>query len=414
MAQEVEVVIPSIGESVSEGTIGRWFFKEGDLVQKDQPLLEVDSDKATLEVPASTSGKLIKILVPAGKTAAVGARVALIDASAESGTAQTSQSATASVQKTSPESKPEPRSTPISHSLKESPKEMPAPSGPAAKESNVVSMDLKGFSPSKRKAIREGHMPAPQPGGPASFLSTDDPREVRKPLSTIRKRIAERLLESQQTTATLTTFNEVDMSRAMELRKQLKDQFEKSHGVKLGFMSFFSKAVIYALQEYPDVNARMEGDEIVYPQFVNLGIAVSTERGLVVPVVKDAQSLSFAGIESKMMDLAERARVGKLQIAEMQGGTFTVTNGGVFGSLLSTPIINPPQSGILGMHKIEHRPIAREKAPKSGEFTVEVKPMMYIALSYDHRLIDGATSVGFLVKVKEYLESVVTEAMVMA
>lgn len=226
-------------------------------------------------------------------------------------------------------------------------------------------------------------------------------------MSTLRKRIAERLLESQQTTATLTTFNEIDMTRAMDLRKKLKDSFEKQKGVKLGFMSFFAKAVIYALQKYPDVNSRIEGEDIVSPEFVNLGIAVSTERGLVVPVIREAQAMSFSEIEKKIADLADRARLGKLQISEMQGGTFTLTNGGTFGSLLSTPIVNPPQSGILGMHKIEQRPMAIES---NGKFEVAVRPMMYVALSYDHRLIDGATSVGFLVKVKEYLEQIVTEA----
>jgi 2-oxoglutarate dehydrogenase E2 component (dihydrolipoamide succinyltransferase) len=278
--------------------------------------------------------------------------------------------------------------------------------GPAS--AAVSSESLKGFGPAKRKAIRSGTLPLPssQPtpwGGEADV--------IRKPMSTLRKRIAERLLESQQTTATLTTFNEVDMSRSMAARGKLKDEFQTKFGVKLGFMSFFSKAVIAALQQFPEVNAHIEGDDIVYPQGVHLGVAVSTDRGLVVPVLRNAQNLSYVQLEQKIAELADRARTGKLQIPEMQGGTFTITNGGVFGSLLSTPIINPPQSGILGMHKIENRPMAIEI--EKGKFSVEVRPMMYVALSYDHRLIDGATSVGFLVKVKEYLETV-TEDIVRA
>ncbi len=397
MSESIDVVVPTIGESVSEGTIGKWFFKEGDSVQKDQPLFELDSDKATLEVPASASGKLSKILVPAGKTASVGAKVAVIELG--NGASVRASAASAKAEAAPKTDAAAAASAPVGAT-----KEAPVA---AATPAPVV--DLKGYSPSKRKAIREGTL-APSAPASAGLFGDDSAREIRKPMSTLRKRIAERLLESQQTTATLTTFNEVDMSRSMEIRKKLKDSFEKQYGVKLGFMSFFSKAVMHALNAYPDVNARIEGDELVYPQFINLGIAVSTERGLVVPVIRDAQNLSYVQIEQKIAELAEKARAGKLQIPEMQGGTFTVTNGGVFGSLLSTPIINPPQSGILGMHKIENRPMAIEK---NGKYEVEVRPMMYIALSYDHRLIDGATSVGFLVKVKEYLETV-TEDLVKA
>jgi 2-oxoglutarate dehydrogenase complex dihydrolipoamide succinyltransferase (E2) component len=272
----------------------------------------------------------------------------------------------------------------------------------------ISSDSLKGYGPGKRKAIRSGTMKLPTQGG---MFFDEATNEMRKPMTTLRKRIAERLLESQQTTATLTTFNEIDRANAMATRSKLKDSFQQKFGVKLGFMSFFAKAVIEALKTYQDVNARIDGDEIVYPQQINLGIAVSTDRGLVVPVIRNAQDLSFAQFEKKIGELAEKARDGKLQIPEMQGGTFTLTNGGVFGSLLSTPILNPPQSGILGMHKIEQRPLAVDNG--KGGFNVEVHPMMYVALSYDHRIIDGATSVGFLVKVKEYIETV-TEAQVMA
>lgn len=396
MAEKVNILIPTIGESISEGTIGKWFVKEGDIVKKDQPLFELDSDKATLEVPAAASGKL-SILVPAGKTAQVGSLVGVIEAGENGGKAQTKE---AVKMNTTPEVE---RPTPKVASAP-APEVVPTPQ-PAAPSYSTE--DLKGLAPSKRKAAREGTYKVP--GQTQMPWSTDAGAEIRKPMTTLRKRIAERLLQSQQTTATLTTFNEIDMSRVMEVRNKLKDGFAQKFGVKLGFMSFFSKAVMEALNAYPDVNARIEGNDIVYPQGVNLGVAVSTDRGLVVPVIKAAHSLSYADIEKKIADLAERARDGKLQIPEMSGGTFTVTNGGIFGSLLSTPIINPPQSGILGMHKIEQRPKAIET--QKGKFDVQVRPMMYVALSYDHRIIDGATSVGFLVKVKEYLESVTEEVV---
>ncbi len=406
MAEKINVVIPTIGESVSEGTIGKWFVKEGDVVHKDQPLLEVDSDKATLEVTASATGRL-KIIVPAGKTAAVGALVGVIESDGTGTTAKAPAAANTGISaaeiKTVLSSQPNPQNG------AQAAAPLTKPAAPASSTSSspaYASEELKGFGPSKRRAVRSGVL-TPTP----SIFGEGSQNVIRQPMSTIRKKIAQRLLESQQTTATLTTFNEVDMSAAMNARTQLKAEFEAKFGTKLGFMSFFAKAVTEALAQFPDVNARIEGDDIVYPQHVNLGIAVSTERGLVVPVLKNAQVLSYGELEKKIAELADRARSGKLQIPEMQGGTFTLTNGGVFGSLLSTPILNPPQSGILGMHKIEHRPIAIAKS--EGGFSVEVRPMMYVALSYDHRIIDGATSVGFLVKVKEYLEKV-TPQQVMA
>ncbi|MBN8555582.1 MAG: 2-oxoglutarate dehydrogenase complex dihydrolipoyllysine-residue succinyltransferase [Deltaproteobacteria bacterium] len=401
MAENVNVLIPTIGESISEGTIGRWFFKEGDSVKKDQPLFEVDSDKATLEVPATASGKL-KILIPAGKTAAVGALVGIIEAEKSEGvkmpeaTTENSTNGKSSSKLKVAETPPVESSSTV------------AIAKPESSKPEISADSLKGLSPAKRKAVRSGNMPLP--GTDANTPWSEAGQEVRKPMSTLRKRIAERLIESQQTTATLTTFNEIDMSNVMAIRAKFKDEFPKKFGVKLGFMSFFARGVIEALNQFPDVNAHIDGEEIIYPTGVNLGVAVSTDRGLVVPVIKAAQNFSYAEIEKKIADLADRAKMGKLQITEMQGGTFTLTNGGTFGSLLSTPIINPPQSGILGMHKIEQRPRAIEIS--KGKFTVEVRPMMYVALSYDHRLIDGATSVGFLVKVKEYLETV-TEDLVM-
>lgn len=395
MGAEVNVIIPTIGESVSEGTIGRYFFKDGDMVQKDQTLFEVDSDKATLEVPAPATGKL-KIMIPSGKTAKVGSLVAVIEPSAQGDSVKATKKEAVKMPEAAPAEKPSAKA------------EVSAPATTSTPAPAVSSDQLKGFGPSKRKAIRSGAMPLPSKGG---FFLDEATNEIRKPMTTLRKRIAERLLESQQTTATLTTFNEVDMTKSMAVRSKLKDEFQQKFGVKLGFMSFFSRAVVEALKAFPDVNGRIENGEIVYPQHVNLGVAVSTDRGLVVPVIRNAESLSFADLEKRIGELAEKARDGKLQIPEMQGGTFTLTNGGVFGSLLSTPILNPPQSGILGMHKIENRPIAVEG--EKGKFTVEVHPMMYVALSYDHRLIDGATSVGFLVKVKEFMENV-TEAQVLA
>lgn len=404
MSEKVNVTIPTIGESISEGTIGKWFFKEGDLVKKDQPLFEVDSDKATLEVPAAATGKL-SILLPEGKAAAIGALVGLIETINLDSAASKSEME-ASIPKATPPvvEAPKAPSLPTSAVNATTTSSVNSPS----RSVSTSTESLKSFSPSKRRAIRNGSFKV-SANTAENFFGDASLNEVRKPMSVLRRRIAERLLESQQTTATLTTFNEIDMSAAMNLRSKLKDDFAKKYGVKLGFMSFFSRAVIEALKHYPDVNAHIDGTDLVYPLGIHLGMAVSTERGLVVPVVKDAQELSYSELEKRIADLADRARLGKLQIPEMSGGTFTITNGGVFGSLLSTPIINPPQSGILGMHKIENRPIAVAKA--DGGFDIQVRPMMYVALSYDHRIIDGATSVGFLVKVKEYLETV-TESLI--
>ncbi len=397
MGDKINVTIPTIGESISEGTIGRWFFSEGDIVKKDQPLLEVDSDKATLEVPAPASGRLT-ISVPAGTTTAVGSLVGMIEV-VNGGTAVAGAPAPSS----SPAVSAQPSKSVETATGATTPSSPSAPATASKPVSSIGAEQLKGLGPSKRRAVRSGTMPAPGTQQAPAPWSNADGEVVRKPMSTLRKKIAQRLLDSQQSTATLTTFNEVDMTNVMGTRAQLKDEFQKRFDVKLGFMSYFARAIIAAMKDYPDVNARIEGDDVVYPQNVNLGIAVSTDRGLVVPVLKNAQSLSYSEIEKRIADLADRARSAKLSIPEMQGGTFTLTNGGIFGSLLSTPILNPPQSGILGMHKIEMRPRAIEN---NGKWTVEVRPMMYLALSYDHRLIDGVTSVGFLVKVKEYLEKV--------
>ena len=399
MASEVDVIVPSVGESVSEGAIGKWFFKDGDVVHKDEPLFELDSDKASMEVPATESGRL-KIMAKAGETVSVGSTVARIDTSVKESAPRDSTQKSESG--TKPLTEPKPQSSPTR--------------GPAPQ---VGEDKIKQFSPSQRRAIRHGEMSADARAMPKASEPSSSPERKssglpgrREKMSSLRKTIAKRLLHSQQSTATLTTFNEVDMSRILELRKKLQAKFQKENDIKLGFMSFFSAAVVHALREDPIVNAFMDGEEIVHPDGYHIGIAVSTDKGLVVPVLRNVEELSYAGIEKGIASLAEKARDGKLSIAEMQGGSFTLTNGGIFGSLLSTPILNPPQSGILGMHKTEMRPLAIEKA--DGSYAVEVRPMMYLALSYDHRIIDGATSVGFLVKVKEYLENVSEEKILSA
>ncbi|TVQ80155.1 MAG: 2-oxoglutarate dehydrogenase complex dihydrolipoyllysine-residue succinyltransferase [Bradymonadales bacterium] len=411
MANEIDVTVPPVGESVSEGAIGRWFFKDGDLVKKDQPLFELDSDKASMEVPASETGRL-KILAQAGETVAVGATVAKIDTAAESTATGSGSNGKASSPKAASgkAKKAEPMSSGSETQAKDSEASMTKtqsaePQRPKQEAPRLDDSKIKKFSPSQRRAIRHGEI---QPEKLSPSLSSgilDTAR--REKMSPIRKTVAKRLLQSQQSTATLTTFNEVDMSSLLALRSKLKDDFQKKFGIKLGFMSFFTAAVVAALREFPTVNSHIDGDEIVHPDGYHIGIAVSSERGLVVPVLKHCESLSYAEIEQGIADLAEKARQGKVSISDMQGGSFTITNGGVFGSLLSTPILNPPQSGILGMHKTEHRPVAVQK--ESGEFEVTVRPMMYLALSYDHRLIDGSTSVGFLVKIKDYLETVSEE-----
>ncbi|MDZ4661570.1 MAG: 2-oxo acid dehydrogenase subunit E2 [Pseudomonadota bacterium] len=376
---QTKIIIPSVGESIVEANIGKVSFKTGDWVDKNVPLFEIETDKATVEVVAPDSGRLT-IEVKQGETVAIGASVGFMDNSASPPT--------------------------LTSTVKPIPPPAPAVSIVGGM-SMVSETQLKGFGPAKRKAIREGKMSIPSgPTGPSPTLDFTGEQE-RKPMSAIRKKIAERLIYSQQSTATLTTFNEVDMTRTLDIRGKLKEEFEKKNGIKLGFMSFFSKATCYAISQVPIVNGFVDGDEVVYNKGVHMGIAVSTERGLVVPVVRNAQKMGFSQIEKEIARLADKARTGKLGIDEMMGGTFTITNGGVFGSLLSTPILNPPQSGILGLHKTENRPMAIPL--EGGGFKIEVRPMMYVALSYDHRLVDGKDSVTFLVKIKEYLETLLTE-----
>jgi len=398
---QVDIVVPSVGESIVEANIGQLFFNSGDWVEKDAAVLELETDKATVEVNAPESGRLI-LTVQSGDTVAIGSPVGKIDTEA---TKPDGRAVPAEAPSGPPVIPVGPPPVPEKTTKQAQPQQNIIQQSSAP---NIASSALKGLGPAKRKAIREGKESLPKaPLDQKQIAFNPTEGQQRKKRSVMRKKIAERLLQSQHSTATLTTFNEINMAHVLELREKLKDQFMQKHGVKLGFMSFFTKAACFALDQVPAVNAFIEGDDAVYNSNVHMSIAVSTERGLVVPVVRNSQKLSFAQIESEIALLAEKSRAGKLGIDEMMGGTFTITNGGVFGSLISTPILNPPQSAILGLHKTEHRPIAVPN--NSGGFTIEVQPMMYVALSYDHRMVDGKESVTFLVKVKEYLESIVTE-----
>jgi 2-oxoglutarate dehydrogenase E2 component (dihydrolipoamide succinyltransferase) len=405
-----EIRVPTLGESVSEATIGRWFKKPGDAVKADEPLVELETDKVTLEVNAPSAGMLGDILAKDGETVSPGAVLGSI---VEGGAAAKSEAAPApKAEARKPEA---PKPAPVSAAT---PGAATAPAaardnGPAvariAAESGVDPSRLAGTGKDGR--VTKGDMlaaiatgagaAAPAPAAPvqlrAPSVPDDAAREERVKMTKLRQTIARRLKDAQNTAAMLTTFNDVDMSAVMALRAQYKDIFEKKHGVKLGFMGFFTKAVIQALKELPAVNAEIDGQDLVYKNYYHIGIAVGTEKGLVVPVVRDADQLSIAQIEKTISDYGRRARDGQLKIDEMQGGTFTITNGGIYGSLMSTPILNAPQSGILGMHRIEERPVVR-----NGQ--IVARPMMYLALSYDHRIVDGKEAVTFLVRVKEALE----------
>jgi 2-oxoglutarate dehydrogenase E2 component (dihydrolipoamide succinyltransferase) len=401
----IDIKVPAMGESVTEATVARWFTKEGESVARDEPLLELETDKVTVEVPAPAAGSIESISVKAGATVQVGTVLGSI---AEGKAGKASSVPAANPDAAKPAAKSEaPKPAPKAEAPKPAPKS-DAPAMPSAQrigaESGIPTASVAGSGRDGR--VTKGDMlealesraakPAPAVAAPSGPRAHAD-REERVPMSRLRKTIALRLKESQNTAAQLTTFNEVDMTRIMALRGTYKDSFEKKHGVRLGFMGFFAKACVAALKELPNVNAEIEGDNIVYKNYYDIGVAVSTERGLVVPVVRDADQLSLAAIEKAVMDFGARARDGKLKLDELQGGTFSITNGGVFGSLMSTPILNSPQSGILGMHKIQPRPMAID-----GK--VEIRPMMYLALSYDHRLVDGRDAVTFLVRVKENLE----------
>ena len=402
----VDIKVPSLGESVTEATIARWYKSIGDSVSIDEPLLELETDKVTLEVPAPVSGQLTDIKVKDGDTVEVGA---ILGAIAEGAVAS--------------EKAPDPQ--PTIETIKEEPivekpKAEEVKEVETIKEPALVSNEL---SPAVRKIVAENNIDINKinPSGKNGRITKEDAlssissqsNEIVSPskpkatnsnqttervtMSRLRKTIAKRLKDAQNTAAILTTFNEVDMTELIKVRNEYKEFFEKKHGVKLGFMSFFVKACITALKEIPEVNAEIEGDDVIYKNYYNIGVAVGTDQGLVVPVIKNADELIVADIEKEIASLGKKARDGKLSISDMQDGTFTISNGGVYGSLMSTPILNPPQSGVLGMHKIQERPIAID-----GE--IAIRPMMYLALSYDHRLIDGKAAVTFLVRVKESLE----------
>ncbi|CDX41869.1 dihydrolipoyltranssuccinase [Mesorhizobium sp. ORS 3359] len=414
-----EIRVPTLGESVTEATVGKWFKKVGDVIAADEPLVELETDKVTVEVPAAGAGTLAEITVKEGETVNVGALLGSISAGGAAAAPATKPQAVA--QASSPDA-----ASSVKQAAAETakiagdngpiePRTMP-PAPAAAKliaEHNLSVDQLSGSG--KRGQVLKGDVldaiakgapsqPAETPkAAPAPLVARapssaeDAPREERVRMTKLRQTIARRLKEAQSTAAMLTTFNEVDMSAVMALRAKYKDVFEKKHGVKLGFMGFFTKAVTHALKEIPAVNAEIDGTDIIYKNFAHVGVAVGTDKGLVVPVVRDADQMSIAEIEKEIGRLGLAARDGKLSVADMQGGTFTISNGGVYGSLMSTPILNAPQSGILGMHKIQDRPMV-----VGGQ--IVIRPMMYLALSYDHRIVDGKEAVTFLVRVKESLE----------
>jgi 2-oxoglutarate dehydrogenase E2 component (dihydrolipoamide succinyltransferase) len=389
----VEIKVPTLGESVTEATIAKWFKNVGDAVKADEPLCELETDKVTVEVPAPAAGMLSAITAPAGTTVAVGAKLGELEAGA-AGKAAAPTAAAPAAAKAAPAAAPAPAAV--------SSDKQP---GPAARKAlSEAGLDATAVSGSGKdgrvtKPDVAAAVAAPKAAAPAAPAAPRalGPREERVKMTRLRSRIAERLKHAQNTAAMLTTFNEVDMTAAMAMRSKYNETFEKRHGIKLGFMSIFAKACVVALKELPAVNAEIDAGDIVYKNHYDIGIAVGTPQGLVVPVVRDCDALSFADIEKKIGDFGRRARDGKLTVDEMSGGTFTITNGGIYGSLMSTPILNPPQSGILGMHKIQPRPVA------VGD-KIEIRPMMYLALSYDHRIIDGREAVTFLVRVKECIE----------
>ncbi|ODR93603.1 dihydrolipoamide succinyltransferase [Methyloceanibacter stevinii] len=423
-----EIRVPTLGESVVEATVGQWFKQAGEAVAADEPLVELETDKVTVEVPAPAGGVLSEIIVKEGDTVEVGALLGSIaagDGATVAAAPKAETKAAESIPKPAePAPAPQPAPAPAPKPLPSSVSRIPArrsprppmPPSPAAQKLLVekgLSADevtgtgrrgqiLKGdviAATAAAETLRETPRAPKPPAPPRAPVTADDAaREERVRMTRLRQTIAKRLKDAQDTAAMLTTFNDVDMSQIMELRKEYKDDFQKRHGVKLGFMGFFVKACVQALKDIPAVNAEIDGDDLVYKNYYHVGVAVGTERGLVVPVIRDADRMSLAEIESAIADFGVRAREGKLGLAEMQGGTFTISNGGIYGSMLSTPILNAPQSGILGMHRIEERPVVRD-----GQ--IVARPMMYLALSYDHRVVDGKEAVTFLVNVKDSLEN---------
>ena len=401
-----EIRVPTLGESVSEATVGTWFKKVGDVINADEPLCELETDKVTIEVPAPASGVLAEITAKAGETVEPGGLLGQISEGASAGAAAPAAAEKvekAAVAAPAAEAKPAAESS-----------AMPAaPSAAKLLAENNLSADQVDGSGKRGQVLKGDVLAAVAKGITASTAASaepvkvaarpasseaDAPREERVKMTRLRQTIAKRLKDAQNTAAMLTTYNEVDMSAVMDLRNRYKDLFEKKHGVKLGFMGFFTKAVTHALKELPAVNAEIDGTDIIYKNYCHVGVAVGTDKGLVVPVVRDADQMGIAAIEKEIGRLGKAARDGALSMADMQGGTFTISNGGVYGSLMSSPILNAPQSGILGMHKIQERPVV-----VGGQ--IVIRPMMYLALSYDHRIVDGKEAVTFLVRVKESLEA---------
>ncbi len=408
----VEIKIPHVGESVQEAILAEWFKQDGEQVEKDEPLFVIETDKVTLEVVAEVSG-VLHIAVEEGETVAIGALVGNIDPAAAG--ARPAPAEPAPVKEKAPEATPAPQAT------APPPEAAPAPSpAPSAGDEAILSPSVRRLVAEKQLDVRQ--IQGTGPGGritkgdvllyleqapagmpevcapPAELEVEAPPAEVRKKMTPIRKRIAARLVSAKQNTAMLTTFNDIDMGRVMAERAKYKEQFKERHDVSLGFMSFFLKACVAALKEIPEINAFVEGDEIVYHNYQHIGVAIGSGRGLVVPVIRHAESMGFADIEKAIIDYVKKIQDNRLELADLEGGTFTISNGGVYGSLLSTPILNMPQSGILGMHRIEKRPVVVDDE-------IVIRPMMYVALSYDHRIVDGREAVTFLKRVKELIEN---------
>ena len=410
-----EIRVPTLGESVSEATVGTWFKKVGDAIKADEPILELETDKVTIEVPAPASGTLSEIVVAAGETVGLGALLGQIAEGAVAAAAPAAAAPAAAPAQPAAAAPAQPAPVAAAAASASSASVSTMPPAPAASkmlaESNLSADQIDGSG--KRGQVLKGDViaavakgisapaatPAAAPAAARGPSTVEDAsREERVKMTRLRQTIAKRLKDAQNTAAMLTTYNEVDMKAVMDLRNKYKDIFEKKHGVKLGFMGFFTKAVTHALKELPAVNAEIDGTDVIYKNYCHVGMAVGTDKGLVVPVIRDADQMSIAEVEKELGRLAKAARDGSLSMADMQGGTFTITNGGVYGSLMSSPILNAPQSGILGMHKIQERPVAI-----GGQ--VVIRPMMYLALSYDHRIVDGKEAVTFLVRVKESLEA---------
>jgi 2-oxoglutarate dehydrogenase E2 component (dihydrolipoamide succinyltransferase) len=405
----LEIKVPSVGESVTEATLGQWYKKDGDLIQKDEPLFVLETDKVTLEIEAEADG-VLRISVSEGETVAIGTVVGTIDTAAAPEVVE--EPVPEEVAEIAPAAPPPPPETPPVEPVAEIPLAAKPVLAPSVRrlvaEKNLDVSEIAGTGPGGR--ITKGdvilHLEHAVPAAPPAVAQPAQPHEAtvhpddqitRKPMSQIRQRIASRLLEAKQNTAMLTTFNEIDMARVKEIRAHYQDAFQKKYGVRLGFMSFFIKACVEALMEFPELNGSIDGKDIVYHNYYHIGVAIGGERGLVVPVIRNADKLSFAQLEQDIIDYVNKIKENRLELADLEGGTFTITNGGVFGSLLSTPILNMPQSGILGMHKIEDRPMVVD-----GK--VVVRPMMYVALTYDHRMVDGRQAVTFLVRIKEFIE----------